>query len=135
MGLPAGLKPRHRLQNEIVEAFRPGPVQGHVRWREDPPQAAAMPVAPPDPGRALRAAPVAAVHSPERNAAGPARAARRANARPFETRAVNSAPVVALAGPDGYGQPLWAMRANLARGRRVGLPTPGVAARVGEAGR
>jgi hypothetical protein len=32
-----------------------------------------MPVAPPDPGRALRAAPVAAVHSPERNAAGPVR--------------------------------------------------------------
>ena len=122
MSLPAGLKPRHGLQDEIVEAFRPGPVQGNVRWRKDPPQATAMPVAPPDPGRALRAAPVAAVHSPERNAAGPARAARRANARPFETRAVNSAPVVALAGPDGYGQPLWAMRANLARGRRVSLP-------------
>ena len=32
-GLPAGLKPRYRLQNEIVEAFRPGAVQGHVRWR------------------------------------------------------------------------------------------------------
>jgi hypothetical protein len=80
-----------------------------------------MPVAPPDPGRALRAALVAAVHSPERNAAGvlaarrsaggpPAAAAppgrRPRNARPFETRTVNSASVVALAGPDGYGQPL-----------------------------
>jgi hypothetical protein len=38
-----------------------------------------MPVAPPDPGRALRAAPVAAVHSPERNAAGRAGAGRRAD--------------------------------------------------------
>jgi len=148
MGFPAGLEPRHGLQDEVIEAFRPGPVQGNVRWRKDPAQATAMPVAPPDPGRALRAAPVAAVHSPERNAAGPARTrparwphrpyrcsvralaaphpprtrAAAGSARPFETRAVNSAPVVALAGPDGYGQPLWAMRAYLARDGRVRWP-------------
>ncbi len=97
MGLPAGLKPRHGLQNEIVEAFRPGPVQGNVRWRKDPPQATAMPVAPPDPGRALRAAPVAAVHSPERNAAGPTRPPGALATRPvWRPVRAHAAP-----GPDG----------------------------------
>ena len=47
---------------------------------------------------------------------------RWAAVRPFETRAVNRAPVVALAGPDGYGLPLWAMRANLAQEERMGWP-------------
>jgi hypothetical protein len=47
--------------------LRPGAVQGNVGWGEDPTQATAMPVTPPDPGRALRAAPIAGLHTPERN--------------------------------------------------------------------
>jgi hypothetical protein len=77
MGLPAGLKPGHGLQDEVIESLRPRAVQGDVRWGEDPTQATAMAVTPPDPGRALRAAPVAGLHSPERSQGVPARHGRR----------------------------------------------------------
>jgi hypothetical protein len=67
MGLPAGLKPRDGLQHEVIESFCPGAVQRNVRRSEDATQATAMPVAPSDPRRALRAAPVAGLHNAERN--------------------------------------------------------------------
>jgi hypothetical protein len=57
-----------------------------------------MPVAPPDPGRALRAAPVAAVHSPERNAASPAWPPGALATRPGAGVAVRTH---AAPGPDG----------------------------------
>lgn len=158
MGLPAGLKPRHGLQNEIVEAFRPGPVQGNIRWRKDPPQATAMPVAPPDPGRALRAAPVAAVHSPERNPADPARPPGALATRLVP--ASQSAPMPPRPGAaertsfrdtrreqcpgGGVSGPGWVRSAVVGDSREPGsgearelaaMATPGVAAAVGEAGR
>jgi hypothetical protein len=89
-------------------------VQRNLGWGEDPAQATAMPVAPPEPGWALRVAPVAGLHSSERNpraragrpsAAPPTRECERGEV-PGKTRAVKSAPVVALAGSDRYGLPL-----------------------------
>lgn len=64
MSFPARLQPGDSLQNEVVEPLRPGAVQRHAWRRENPAQPAAVPVTSPDPGGALRAAPVAGLHNP-----------------------------------------------------------------------
>jgi hypothetical protein len=119
-----------------------------------------MPVAPPDPGRALRAAPVAAVHSPERNAASPAWPPGALATRPGAGVAVrtHAAPARTAAAErtsfrdtrreqcpgDGVSGPGWVRSAVVGDSREPGsgearelaaVAAPGVAAAVGEAGR
>ena len=70
MGFPARFQPGHSLQHQFVEPLRPAAVQRHTRRGKHAPQAAPVPVPPPDPGSLLRATTGAAVHVPEGNRPG-----------------------------------------------------------------
>ena len=54
LGLPAGLQPRDRLQDELIDPLRPAPVQRHPGRGQPAAQPAPMPVAPPDPDVVFR---------------------------------------------------------------------------------
>ena len=113
LGLPAGLQPGHRLQDQLVETLRSASVQGYPGRGQHAAQPASMPVPPPDTGPVIS---VSALHSCRAYPAWWPAARRPGGAgapapggrigAPSKTRSCSVPRVVALPPADGYGQPL-----------------------------